>query len=134
MKPNPQKEKLLIATLGRWHGSKYGDLQIKGKQFADGLRSLPSFNVVQATHPSKHVGRVIVDGVLQVGKDYERQVRPAVYRILLFRQAATITGFIELLKSKPLKNIINFKTGNTKNDLLNVADFFQRQGINTFDE
>ena len=134
MKPDPQKARLLIVNLKQRLGSRFEDLQRKSKEFGRGLKSLPMFQLVEASEPSKHVGRVIVGGVLQQGKSYEKQVRPAVNRISHEDQAVTISGFIGLLENNPLDKIINFKTGNTKNNLLSVALFFQQRGVDTFDE
>lgn len=98
------------------------------------MKSLEGFQLVEAGTPSKHVGRVIVDWVLQVGHDYEGRVRRAVQLILQQEQADTISGFIELIENRRLADIINFKTNNTKTVLLSAARFFQRNGVNTFDE
>jgi hypothetical protein len=49
-------------------------------------------------------------------------------------KADTILGFIELLNNKPLGDIINFNAESTKNDLLPAARYFQRNGVETFDD
>ena len=90
MKPEPMKEKLLVDKLKQRHGSRFEDLQTKGKEFARCLKALEGFQLIKAGTPPKHVGRVIVDGVLQVAHDYEKQVRPAVDLILKQDQAVTI--------------------------------------------
>jgi len=61
-------------------------------------------------------------------------VRPAVNLILQQSKADTILGFIELLNNKPLGDIINFNAESTKNDLLPAARYFQRNGVETFDD
>jgi len=136
MKPTQSQVAGLNGFLTSLHGIKLPVLAGEAKVFADYLNTLSGFKIIDEALSSadKHVGRVIVDGVLQVGKDYEKQVRPAVQSIRGFPEAATVSGFISLLNTKPLKSLINFKTPGTKSDLLMVARFFVGKGIETFDD
>jgi len=136
MKPSESEVTKLYLFLKSRHGAKLRQLESEAKAFADYLMTLSNFKIIGAQLPTedRHVGRVIVDGVLQVGKNYERQVRPAVERILKFPGAATVSGFIYLLRTQQLKNLINFKTEGTKNDLLMIARFFAAKKVQTFDD
>jgi len=136
MKPSRDQVDKLYHFLKSKHGSRLEQLESKAKAFAHYLRGLSNFKIIDAQLPAehRHVGRVIIDGVLQVGKNYERQVRPAVESILRFPQAATTSGFIRLLSERELKDLINFKTEGIKSDLLEVARFFADKGIETFED
>lgn len=134
MKPKPEDEQRLLGTLTRQHGQKFRVLQEMGRQFAHNLQSLPDWRLVDSPQPSRHVGRVIVDLVLSVGHDFEKQVRTAVEMIKEHPEAATVSGFITLLEPNPLGSVLNFGEDSTKEDLLSVARFFQRQGIETYDD
>ena len=117
-------------------GNKYNELRKQAQDLYSYLNTLKGFTIINKSlsPASEHAGRVIVDAVLQVGKDYEKQVKPAVTRILRFKEAATISGFIALLNSKPLHCIINFKTAGTKSDLLKMANFFAGLGIDSYED
>ena len=131
---NQEKDQVdeLYKFLRSLHRSKLGELEEKGKMFAKYLNLLNGFEIVDAETPHKHVGAVIIDGVLQVGKDYEKLVRPAVDKILKYEEARTVSGFIRLLSENELGRLINFKTPKTKYDLLRVANFFANKELDTF--
>lgn len=133
MRLQPQEEALLRVLMGQ-HGQKFNDLKAMGEQFARALQLMPDWQIVEAPEPSRHVGRVIVDLVLSVGHDYEKQVRRAVEMIKKQPEASTMTGFIRLLEANPLGSILNFGEDSTKSDLLNVARFLQAQGVDTYDQ
>jgi len=139
MKPQ-KKEIYKLREYLKWlHGLKLGELQGKGKALAGYLGTLmktpEGFTLIEAKQSSKHVGRVIVDLVLQVGKDYEELVRPAVDGIERFQGAATVSGFMCLLNKRPLKQLTaKFKSEKVKYDLLRVAKFFNDKGIDTFEQ
>lgn len=80
----------------------------------------------------EHAGRVVVDGVLQVGHDYEKQVRKRVEKVRSCPEATTISGFRLLLSKEGIKRMLNFDSQGTERDLLDVADFFANQGIENY--
>lgn len=134
MKPPKEQVDELYDFLRSLHGAERLEvLEAEAKKFLEYLESLDGFEFWETKPPREHVGRVIVDGVLQVGKDYENAVREAVRRILEFPAAATVSGFIRLLKERELIELINFKTEGTKKDLLVVAEFFANKKIDTFE-
>lgn len=135
MKPSSSQVDDLNRFLQSLHRNKLNVLANEAQAFAKYIKKLIGFKIVIAQLPPehRHVGRVIIDGVLQVGKDYEKQVRPAVERILRFQEAATVSGFINLLTARQLKDLINFKTEGTKDDLLKMARFFANKEIETFE-
>jgi hypothetical protein len=137
MKPSQSQVDILYQSLR----SRYDDATLKtlgneAKVFADYLYALSDFKVIDAPVSSagNHVGAVIIDGVLQVAHDFEEQVRPAVGSIRKFPEAATVSGFINLLNTKPLDSLINFGGQTTRNNLLNVAIFFRAKGVDSFDD
>ena len=120
------------------HGAKYENLKTLGLKFANFLRELPGFNqCLGATDPVfevQHVGRVIVDGVLQVGHDFEKQVRKRVERICEYPEAATVSGFRNLLESQGIVRLLDFDSKDTEKDLIDVSLFFASRGIETYSE
>ena len=116
------------------HGNALPALENKANSFAQFLNSLPNFILVEWQGSQPHCGRVIVDGVLQQGHDYEKTVRPAVDKIVLFPQASTIPGFLKLLDNKPLKDVLgNWKKENTRKDLKATAEYFSKiNNLNTY--
>ena len=134
MKSDEAKVEKLFQFMKSLHEQRLNELQDRAKKFHEYLKRLDGFKIETRTAGTKHVGRVVVDGVLQVGKDYEKQVRTAVERIERFPEATTVSGFIHLLNERELKELINFKTDNTKKDLLKVAEFFAHEKIETFDD
>jgi len=134
MKPTNNQVSALYQFLRLLHGSKLSKLDSGAKTFASYLNSLSGFKIVDAKPPHEHVGAAIVDGVLQVGKDYEMLVRPAVDCIKMFPQAGTVSGFISLLNKQPLSKLVKFKSARVKYDLLRVARFFAHKGIDTFEQ
>lgn len=135
MKPTTIEVNELRTLHQNLHPGKLNQLEERAKKFTQFLSALAGFRIVEYGLPTPHIGRVIVDGVLQQGKDYEKLVRPAVTSIIKFREAATLRGFTGLLNKKPLKEILgNFGKDNTKQDLLNTADYFIKRGLNTFSD
>lgn len=135
MKPTPVQVSQLHSFLQVLHGAKLRQFQQMANTFTQFLQGLPRFNIVDTTPQQPHVGRVIVDGVLQQGKDYEKVVRHAVECVTKFGEAATLSGFTALLSKEPLKNVLgNFSKENTKRDLLNTTDFFIHKQLDTFDD
>jgi len=136
VQPSSDQVNSLNLLLQSLHGPKLTVLAREAQKFSAYINTLAGFRITNAGFSSdqKHLGRVIVDAVLQVGHDYEKQVRPAVQRILGFSQAVTVSGFIELLQGQPLKNLINFSSEGIKEDLLSVAQFFANGKVETYDD
>jgi len=136
MRPDKSEADKLLESLRSRHGLRFDELNQHARQFADFLKQLESFRLVDLDPLSQpqHVGRVIVDGVFQVGHDYEKQVRKRVERIVKYPEAATVSGFIRLLKEKGISQLLYWKSPDMQEDLLNVASFFAEQGIETYSQ
>jgi len=136
MKPDRAQIEDLIRRLEKSHGVKFGQLKNEGKRFSGFLKALPKFRLVDPDPLLfvEHVGRVAVDGVLQVGHDYEKQVRKRVEKIRSYQEARTVSGFKLLLKSQGIKQLLDFDSQGTEKDLLDVAQFFSSQGIESYTE
>jgi len=134
MKPTKDQVDELCRFLKLMHGPKLEELRENGKLFATHLHSLNGFIIKDAGLPERHVGSVIVDAVLQVGHNWEKQVKNAVNCIKTFPQAATVSGFIRLLDEQPLNELARFQSERIKHDLLRVARFFASKGIDTFEQ
>lgn len=137
MKPSQNQVHTLYQSLQSWHNP--SELKILGneaKRLANYLNTLNGFKIINVTlsNQDKHVGRVIVDGVLQVASDYEKQVRKVVDYVSEVSGAATVSGFISFVKQHKQQRDQRFRVKNRDDDLLAVAEFFKKRGIETFDE
>ena len=86
--------------------------------------------------PNRHVGAIISDAVMQVGHNYENQVRkPIVSLRRRYPRAATVSGFLHLLGTVGAQQLLGGWKGQREHRRLSDhAKFFAGQGINTFDE
>jgi len=138
MKPDNAEVKKLVGYLRSLHGSTFKKLEIEAKKLADyigGLIKKGRFQLIDATQPSKHVGGVLTDAVLQVRYRYETHVRPRVEHIAdNYPQAATVSGLLRLLDNKGAKKLICWKGKKEQGRLSNAAVFFYSQGIETFSD
>jgi len=137
MKPTQSQVNALCQSLQtRYDDAKLKILSAEAKVFADYLNRLSGFKIVASPLLSRHqhVGRVIVDGVLQVGSGYEKQVRGVVNYIAGVSQAATVSGFIDFVRQHQKQRKPQFKVKNRETELLRVAEFFAGKGIETFHE
>ena len=126
----------LIRSLKSRHGLKFDELKKLALKFADYLKTLDGFKIVDPDPliQIEHVGRVIVDAVLQVGHDWEKQVRKRVERIRDYPEAATLSGFIDLLRGHGISRLLDWNSQGTEKDLLDVAEFFAKREIETFSQ
>jgi len=136
MKPTRSQTEDLVRNLEMRHGDNYDELRNEAKRFSGFLKTLPSFGLVDPDPLLfvEHVGRVVVDGVIQVGHDYEKQVRKRVEKIRNYPEAGTASGFKVLLSKEGIKRLLDFDSRGTEKDLLDVAEFFSNHGIETYSE
>lgn len=134
MKPNSDEVDRLVRELRLRHGQRFNELSLRATQFADYLRRLDSFRCIgpDPLLQKQHVGRVIVDGVFQVGHDFEKQVRKRVELITQKTEAVTVSGFIRVLKQQGITNLLDWHSASMQHDLLGVANFFAMRGIDTY--
>ena len=137
MKPTQSQVNALHQKLRSWHSP--GELKMlrdEAKKLANYLDTLSGFRMIDRTlsDRDKHVGRVIVDGVLQVASDYEKQVRKVVSYITGVSEAATVSGFISFVRQHQQQPDQQFIVKNREDDLLAVAEFLKRMGVETFDD
>lgn len=77
---------------------------------ADHIRSLEDFTFVQPAPPHGHMGATMVDSILQRGMNYDAVVLPRVHRLRDDHpEAATTTGFAELMRQEELSSLIDFR-------------------------
>lgn len=136
MKPDEIQIDDLVRNLKKRHGVKSEQLRNEGIRFSRFLRALSGFKLVDPDPLLfvEHVGRVVVDGVLQVGHDYEKQVRKRVEQIRSYPEAGSASGFRLLLKGRGIKQLLDFDSQETQKDLLDVAQFFSVQGIESYSD
>lgn len=136
MKPDRTQINDLIRNLEGEHGVKFDQLKKEGIRFSGFLKRLSGFRLVNPDPllSVEHVGRVVVDGVLQVGHDYEKQVRKRVERIRSYPEAGTVSGFRLLLETQGIKQLLDFDSQGTEKDLLNVTKFFSGQSVESYSD
>ena len=86
------------------------ELQAEAKKLANYIKSLgSSFTILRAT-PSKHIGAIIADAVLQVGHQWKAQVEKRVVRIEThYPQADTLSGLSSLLNTVGAEELLDWK-------------------------
>ncbi len=134
MKPDRIQIDELVCDLEQGHLNKFDLLKNEAIRFSRFLKTLPAFRIVDPDPllSIEHVGRVIVDGVLQVGHGYEKQVRKRVYRISKYKEAEFLSGFRKLLERQGTKQLIDFNSQETEKDMLDMVQFFSGQGIESY--
>ena len=75
-----------------------------------------------------------MDAVLQVGHDYEKQVRKRVEYIKNYDEAVTVSGFLRILKKLGINELLDWNSPAMEIDLLAVGNFFANRGIETYSE
>jgi len=136
MKPDRTQIEDLVRSLEKRHGVKSDQLKSEGRRFSGFLKALPRFRLVDPDPLLfvEHVGRVIVDGVLQVGHDYEKQVRKRVNKIRNYPEAGSVSGLRLLLEGQGIKQLLDFNSQETQKDLLDVARFFSIHNIESYSD
>lgn len=134
MKPDHKEIDDLAKALTSRHGLKFDELVKQSIKLATYIKRLDNFNFVEPDSLLNipHVGRVIVDAVLQVGHSYEKQVRKSVERIKNYDEAATLSGFLGILKKLGIKKLLGWNSPTLELDLLDVGNFFAKYGIETY--
>ena len=134
MEPDRTQSENLVRNLEMRHGERYAQLRKEAMRFSRFLQELSGFRLGDPDPLLlvAHVGRVVVDGVLQVGHDYEKQVRKRVEKIRSCPEAGTVSGFRLLLSKEGIKKLLDFDSQGTERDLLDVTEFYANQGIETY--
>ena len=136
MKPDEKEIDSLVKALSLRHGLKFDELVKQSRKLATYIKGLDNFRFVE-TDPLldiPHVGRVIVDAVLQVGHNYEKQIRKIVEHIKSYSEAATVSGFLHLMKKLGINELLHWNSAGTEKDLLSVGNFFANRGIETYSD
>jgi ribosomal protein L40E len=134
MKPDKTQISDLVTDLEKRHGDRLDFLKNEAVKFSRFIKALPAFRIVDPDPllSIEHVGRVIVDGVLQVGHNYEKQVRKCVNRISDCRKAHSLSGFESLLKEQGISQLVGFNSEETERDMLDVVQFLSGQAIESY--
>jgi len=136
MKPDITQIDDLVRNLKDRHGDKFGQLRNEAGKFSKFIKALPGFRIVDPDPLLfiEHVGRVIVDGVLQVGHDYEKQVRKRVNEISNYQEAVSLSGFRNLLKRQGISQLLDFDSPKTERDMLDVVQYLSDQGLESYSD
>jgi hypothetical protein len=96
------------------------------------IKSLSDFQYVKPDIPYNHMGATVVDAMLQAGLRYETVVKPRVDKIQEeYPEARTTSGFSDLISKKDLKKIIDWKNDIKLSRIIDVTNFFLKEGIET---
>ncbi len=125
-----------MRDLEKRHGGKLGLLRNEARRFSRFIEALPAFRLLDLDPLLfiEHVGRVVVDGVLQVGHDYEKQVRKRVNQISDYQEAGSLSGFGSLLKREGISQLLDFDSQETERDMLDVVQFLSGQAIESYSD
>ena len=136
MRPNDKEIDVLVKALSSRHGLRFDELLKQAEKLAIYIKGLDDFEFREPDPlvDIPHVGRVIVDAVLQVGHSYERQVRKRVEYIKNYDKAATVSGFLRFLKELGINELLDWDSLAMEKDLLAVGNFFVNRGIETYSE
>lgn len=136
MRPNDKEIDVLVKALSSRHGLRFDELLKQAEKLAIYIKRLDDFEFREPDPlvDIPHVGRVIVDAVLQVGHSYERQVRKRVEYIKNYDKAATVSGFLRILNELGINELLDWDSLAMEKDLLAVGNFFVNRGIETYSE
>jgi hypothetical protein len=97
------------------------------------VRSLADFTVYESAGGSyNHMGATIADAVLQANNKYESNVTPRVTRILrVYSEARTTSAVVELLKSVPAKEFLNWGGEDRALRFCQIAGLFKTERLET---
>ncbi len=134
MKPDDKEIDDLVKALTSRHSLKFDELVNQSRKLATYIKGLSNFNFAEPEPllDIPHVGRVIVDAVLQVGHDYEKQVRKRVEKIKKYNEAGTVSGFLRILKNLGINELLCWNSPAMEKNLVAVGNFFANRGIETY--
>ncbi len=136
MEPVAIEKERLLQTLQSRHSFIFNDLLSQSFIFISYLKNLSEFKLVDPDPLLyiPHVGRVIIDGVLQVGHNYEKQVRKRVNIIIKYDEAATMSGFVSLLRKLGISRLLDWNSHAMEKDLFSISNFFLSKSIETYSD
>ena len=110
-------------------------LKAEAKKLVNYINSL-GLEIPRRKPPHKHVGAIIADAVLQIGHEYNKQVKNRIAHLRKrYPKAATISGLVQSLKTTGAQELLNGWKGEKEHKrLYDHANFFNGLGINTFRE
>ena len=129
----PEKAEELLRRLKLQYSQKtFTELEAEAKKLVGHINSL-RLQILRRKPSHEHIGAIIVDAVLQIGHRYETHVGPRAERLRKnYPEAATISGFLRLLKTVGARKLIDWKGANVQKAIYDHAKFFASEGIETF--
>lgn len=114
-------------------------LESNARLVVDRIRQLShqgELELQQALIRENHMGAVIVDGVLQSGLNYQNVVLPRVEKIKSIPEARTVSGFLSLMVSNALDQLLAGKDnkpfgGDKPLTIILLASLLQLEGVET---
>jgi hypothetical protein len=109
-------------------------LKFEAKKLASYINSL-GLKIPKRKPSHQHVGAIITDAVLQVGRKYKTQVKPRVQRIRdKYPKADTISGLSYLVKTNGAQELLNWRGKDKQKIFLQTIQFFANEQVNTFND
>lgn len=82
-----------------------------------------------------HVGGILIDAVLQPRRSYEKVVRPRVLHVIdTYPDAATTSGFIDLIKQHDLKDVMQYQSDTRARIAHDLATDFLSHKLETVED
>lgn len=101
-------------------------------KLVDYIRSLNGFVFIDEIDAYKHMGAVVVDGILQAGLNYKTVVKPRVEKVLRrFSKQETTSEFLEICKRQNLKEIIDWNDDRKPKYIIHLLEFLRDNKIET---
>jgi len=116
-----------LVLLNREHGT-----VSKAAKLKEHIEKLKDFEIVDSQlEPYGHIGATLFDAVFQAGIDYDLVVKPRADELLRLPQASTVSGFLGLIESDRVREILRWN-GDKKIDTLRaLTRLLAREGIET---
>lgn len=104
------------------------------KLFIRYIDNLSDFKIVrpEISVPYQHMGATITDAMLQAGTTWKTVVKPRILKLMReYPEAKTTKEFLDLLKRKDIKTLLDWKDSDKPDRVLKVANFFHDERIET---
>jgi hypothetical protein len=98
------------------------------------IDNLSDFKIVnpEIPVPYQHMGATITDAMLQAGTTWKTVVKPRILKLMAEHpEAKTTTGFLDLLRRKNIKTLLQWKDSDKPDRVLKVTNFLHDERIET---
>lgn len=109
--------------------SPHADEAVRTARFVE---TLDDFEMVEdLALPYHHMGATITDAALQAGLRYETVVWPRVQHVMTIPEAATTSGFLDLLRERGGEEVVHWTHPEKLGRMVAVAELFVSESVET---